>query len=253
MSKILDLTGQKFGKLTAIRIDNTHHKRPEKYWLCKCDCGKEIFSSSYNLTHNHIKSCGCLRNPDLTGKKLNKLTVINYTNKRDKRGNRIWLCKCDCGNIKEVNNNDFISNNVKSCGCLIKENAKLSQQRMANAKRYKDRTLPAFNTLYYHYNKNAKLRNLTFNLTKEEFKNFTYQNCYYCNKEPTQIIKHRTSSYKYNGIDRVNNFIGYNIDNCVTSCGNCNSMKMDTTQKEFLDQIIKIYDHLNLKGKIINE
>ena len=38
---------------------------------------------------------------DLTGKRFDKLVVIQYDHS-DKRG-RYWLCKCDCGNTKVVN------------------------------------------------------------------------------------------------------------------------------------------------------
>ena len=54
-----DLTGQKFGKLTVLRLigsDKTRHK----LWLCKCDCGKECEVNSHVLTSGHVKSCGCL-------------------------------------------------------------------------------------------------------------------------------------------------------------------------------------------------
>lgn len=52
-----DLTGQKFGRLTAIEFIPDNHK-----WLCKCDCGnyKEVVTSK--LTSLHTKSCGCLKN-----------------------------------------------------------------------------------------------------------------------------------------------------------------------------------------------
>lgn len=50
-----DLTGQKFGKLTALE--------PVKggYWLCQCECGNTCEISTNNLVDNRAKSCGCLR------------------------------------------------------------------------------------------------------------------------------------------------------------------------------------------------
>ena len=59
---------------------------------------------------------------DLTGEKFGRLTVIKYTGKNDKRGNTIWLCKCDCGNIVEANAYRLKNDEKKSCGCLYKEN-----------------------------------------------------------------------------------------------------------------------------------
>lgn len=57
-SKPMDLTGQRKGMLTAIRLTNKrdHYGR---YWLCKCDCGNEIMVRASYFKTGHIKSCGC--------------------------------------------------------------------------------------------------------------------------------------------------------------------------------------------------
>lgn len=64
MGKPLDLTGQVFGKLTAIRLGepgvNTYGK-PIRKWICKCDCGNETIVVASKLTGNHTSSCGCLQ------------------------------------------------------------------------------------------------------------------------------------------------------------------------------------------------
>lgn len=51
-----------------------------------------------------------------TGGENSILTVVSLTNKRYKNGEKIWLCKCDCGNQREVKTSDL--KKVKSCGCL---------------------------------------------------------------------------------------------------------------------------------------
>lgn len=55
----IDLTGQKFGLLTA--IERTDNKNPQGcyYWKCKCDCGNEHYVTSSNLKNGNVKSCGC--------------------------------------------------------------------------------------------------------------------------------------------------------------------------------------------------
>ena len=52
-----DLTGQKFGSLTAIKI--SHVKGPKTYWLCQCICGKEIAARIDGLRCGDYVSCGC--------------------------------------------------------------------------------------------------------------------------------------------------------------------------------------------------
>ena len=54
-----DITGKKFGKLTALYRLHNYHKKGT-YWICVCDCGNFI-ETSYDSLHNNAKSCGCLR------------------------------------------------------------------------------------------------------------------------------------------------------------------------------------------------
>ena len=58
MSKLIDLTGQRFGKLVAIKMVGKN-KSGYQMWLCKCDCGGECVANYHNLKNNHTKSCGC--------------------------------------------------------------------------------------------------------------------------------------------------------------------------------------------------
>lgn len=52
-----DLTGQKFGRLTAIEISG--RKGTKMLWRCLCDCGQEKFIQSSRLINGLVKSCGC--------------------------------------------------------------------------------------------------------------------------------------------------------------------------------------------------
>ena len=59
MRKYIDITGQKFNRLTAIsKIENSNSKKAR--WLCKCDCGNFTEASGDNLRTGNVKSCGCL-------------------------------------------------------------------------------------------------------------------------------------------------------------------------------------------------
>lgn len=55
--KRIDLTGQKFSRLTAI----TAVSWGPTAWLCRCDCGTEISVKQGNLRNGHSQSCGCLK------------------------------------------------------------------------------------------------------------------------------------------------------------------------------------------------
>ena len=57
---INDLTGMRFGRLTAVEFVDTKNKTSR--WLCKCDCGEKRIIYSNNLLSRHLptRSCGCL-------------------------------------------------------------------------------------------------------------------------------------------------------------------------------------------------
>ena len=54
----IDISGQDFGYLTV--TNHSYKKNGIYYWLCKCNCGKEVFVSGHKLRSYHTKSCGCL-------------------------------------------------------------------------------------------------------------------------------------------------------------------------------------------------
>ncbi|WP_088816356.1 MULTISPECIES: AP2 domain-containing protein [Listeria] len=58
------------------------------------------------------------------GEKYNKLTVLEKLNEfSGKSTNRLWLCRCDCGNLVKTTGYKIQSGHTKSCGCLVKETA----------------------------------------------------------------------------------------------------------------------------------
>ena len=58
MAKLIDLTGQRFGKLTVVEaVINPQNNR--KYWRCLCDCGNTVYSYSHSLLIGAVISCGC--------------------------------------------------------------------------------------------------------------------------------------------------------------------------------------------------
>lgn len=63
MPKLIDLTGQRFGRLTVVsRADDvfTSGGNRKVTWMCICDCGKRVVVLSANLRNGHTKSCGCI-------------------------------------------------------------------------------------------------------------------------------------------------------------------------------------------------
>lgn len=114
-----DITGQRFGKLTALYPTEKRDGRGSLIWHCKCDCGGEIDAPLHQLTAGYRKSCGCLSKPplkDYVGQRFGSLVVQRYTGKWS--GLHRWLCLCDCGNETVVSQTALQNGKTKSCGCL---------------------------------------------------------------------------------------------------------------------------------------
>lgn len=58
MSRIIDLTGQRFGRLTVVKRAGSDGHR-EAMWLCKCDCGIVKSVRGRDLRNGRTVSCGC--------------------------------------------------------------------------------------------------------------------------------------------------------------------------------------------------
>lgn len=56
-----DLSGQRFGLLTAISPEDARTNGGKVMWLCKCDCGQTAVVRGTDLSAGNTKSCGCLR------------------------------------------------------------------------------------------------------------------------------------------------------------------------------------------------
>lgn len=69
MPPFRDLTGQRFNRLVV--IERCGKKCGLTAWLCRCDCGRQTVVIGSDLTKNHTKSCGCLRN-ELTRSRVTK-------------------------------------------------------------------------------------------------------------------------------------------------------------------------------------
>lgn len=124
----LDITGQRFGRLVAVKFIKYDHKHRD-VWLFKCDCGNEKEMPASYVKWGRVRSCGCLATEktrdinlkDITGERFNRLVALEPTKERDASGSIIWKCQCDCGNIAYYSVNTLHGGRVKSCGCLYNE------------------------------------------------------------------------------------------------------------------------------------
>ncbi len=86
MGKLVDLTGQRFGRLTVLQRAGTD-KRGHTLWLCRCACGNETVVLAPSLRRGATQSCGCL----FSEMRRNKMAAQNTTHGgKGTRLYRIW-------------------------------------------------------------------------------------------------------------------------------------------------------------------
>lgn len=166
----------------------------------------------------------------LTGQKFGSLTALEYIpGNKELKKNGVWLCLCDCGNKIFLTGWKLVNNYTQSCGCLIQ--------------RTPEQTIDAGISQIVRGLKNRKY---SCDLTNEEVKSLIFLNCAYCGAVPEQecrivgLGRKRFLAFKYNGLDRVDNNIGYTSNNVLPCCIRCNRGKGDLSLEDFIEWLKNI-------------
>jgi len=83
------------------------------------ECGGQFEARYDHLMNGHTRSCGCMTKPSLVGRRFKRWKVIGET--RNKHGQLMWECQCDCGTIRPVMAHSLTSGMSTSCGCYALE------------------------------------------------------------------------------------------------------------------------------------
>ena len=253
MPKKLDLIGQKFGRWNIkkfIRMNKNH----QSTFLCECICGKEKFIVGASLKNGSSKSCGCLKQDmdknkmlhDYTGERIGRLTIIEQTEPLITSWNkkmRKWKTKCDCGNEKIIQTQTLRKqkkSGIGSCGCWSKERNRLKRQKYTKPYEfYLKRIINSVNCRNKHKKDNFIKVSIKYaDLLKIIPKN-GIGTCHYCSKplfwnkyEEQKNSPNRKSGHNF---DRIDNSKGYEKNNLIFCCGDCNRTRGDRfTYKEFM-------------------
>lgn len=188
----------------------------------------------------------------LIGQTFNRLTIIGIADKKLSDGSKYFICECSCGKKNLIKKAQSVTQNkTKSCGCLAIEKAKKTHRLNPG-----DTT---FNMLEQRYRRAAKERKQMYSLTREQFRSLISSNCHYCGFQGRNIngllskngnIKGNRSTctkewadrqwIKANGIDRKDNSIGYELDNCLPCCEICNIGKNNRSYNDFINYINRL-------------
>lgn len=191
---------------------------------------------------------------DYTGQRLTHVIIGQRVEHQQPKKNRSiqWHAICSCGKAMIIDSKQIKRTPNISCGCKRQNYSPLF---------LKDPKHTNANAAWNCYKRNARNRNIDWQLTKDEFKSIIFKNCHYCGIEPSvkynvfgsarrkkvtsEQAKQRQDSglILMNGVDRVDSEKGYSLDNCVPCCKDCNVGKFVKTKEEFLEWIKRVWTH----------
>lgn len=222
---IHELIGKKFSRWSVLaEADPYVSPKGTKYrkMRCQCECGTTKLVSLYGLRRGESKSCGCLSREsatapnhktfiDLTGQKFKRVTVIKRVKNKGKELQ--WLCKCDCGVVKEVNGRSLRRGTTKSCGCLQRKVARkiFLENNPVNHALHGDSTKRIYRTW-------QAMKSRCSRKTDKSYKWYGAKGIFFYNKWRDYIpfkIWALKNGYAHNLVlDRIEPNGGYTPDNC---------------------------------------
>lgn len=116
MGKPIDLTGRKFGRLTAIELLPERSDTGARRWRCQCDCGAEKIATTSALNSGFIQSCGCMKRD--AGKRIREIRTTHGDAKHGKwqRLYHVWLSmKQRCQNPKDAAFHNYGGRGIHLC------------------------------------------------------------------------------------------------------------------------------------------
>lgn len=165
---------------------------------------------------------------------------------RSKTNNQKWVCRCDCGNELEVFTNNLTRGNTRSCGCLKKDQCGTKNPQWNGFEEISS-------TKYSEYKRNAKRRNIQFDISIQEMWNVFLNQNKKCalTGEPISFQKNTRDSNSTASLDRIDSKKGYVIGNVRWILKDLNYMKLDFSDEHFIDLCCKVVKFKQRGGSLI--
>jgi len=185
---------------------------------------------------------------DRIGESVGIMKIVSFAGYKISRSGKsktpYFNCLCQCGRISKVHRGQLRFQ--KSCGCLRYSVVGIDRAKIDINEKF-EQADSTFNRLYATYRHSAVKNGRSFDLSKKEFYYLTKQNCHYCGIPAKQLLIVRKTNfwsfYYYNGVDRLDNNKGYELDNVVSCCLTCNKAKSYMTYEDFncwIDRLINV-------------
>lgn len=148
---------------------------------------------------------------DIKGQRFGRLIAIEMVG-FDKKGNAIWLCKCDCGGEKKVASCSLRAGTCKSCGCLHREGLVARNKAMSIHGITRTRVYQCWSNMMYR----------CFNPKSTAWKNYGGRGitaCEFIQASPLNLVALIGDMPNNMTLERQNNELGY----CCGTCKECMS------------------------------
>ena len=163
---------------------------------------------------------------NLLGKRFGSLVVLSRIEKKVLPGYPYkWLCQCDCGKQCSPKGPTLVNGTSKSCGSC----------------KWKDR---AYRQILAEYKQSAKRRNISWELSEENFRLLTSLPCHYTGRSPDKTRTLGIDTFVHNGVDRLDSNKGYTVENCVPCCTDVNRAKLNMEYLDFIKMCAEVTKHV---------
>lgn len=217
------MIGRTFGELTVLSRAKNGKSGVFRY-LCQCTCGHTTETRGGRLLSGYTTQC-YNHKKILMGSVFGSFTVV-----RSRRGSPskpfapFYEVKCGLCSKHRWFRSDYLKT-TPTCKCSYAPKNKGKGGENA----------------YSSYVRDAKKRNMNFELSREVFFSLIEKDCFYCGAPPRKYYDYPRPR---NGIDRVDNSIGYTEANSLPCCGQCNVSKRNKSQSEFIAWAQRLYLHI---------
>lgn len=211
-------------------------------WV-RCKCGKEKAYRRTWIEGGRSLCCGVsnchLPQKDGIGLQLGMLEAVEDLGiPDDNNGMRMYRCLCHYdGEYTVMRANDFMTQKLISCGCIMK---------MPNG-------VSVLNAAFSRLNHDAKHKksiahlppNKRCTLTRNQYMTVAVQDCQWCGDAPSLRTWRGCGTKEHNGLDRIVNNRGYDADNVWAACAHCNRARNELTVEEFEEAIRRTYEFMH--------
>ena len=133
MGKLKNIIGNKYGRLTVIKMLDEKGNRGQLKYLCKCDCGKSHIVTGESLRSGKSKSCGCLKKDFIEKNKFkrnmdreNAMLKIQYSHIKRRNASKVF--------VDIISFNDFCKLSMMKCYYCDAEYSRVIEDRYCEMK-----------------------------------------------------------------------------------------------------------------------